>query len=130
MNDNRPSRDRRLDELARIEFTGSLGEAFGQYAAALRTVSNRWNTELELASTDVRAALGSMRGRWLGLDAAARRMKARRVARRLKRAQTLAASLTGHAEWFPKEYARQFLSSLDAAKDQARRITNTEEGQS
>lgn len=110
------SSERKLDELAKVEFTGSLGEAFGHYAHALRTVSRRWDTELGLASTDVRAALTSMRTRWLGLDAAARRVKARRVARRLRRAQVLAASLAKRAEQFPKEYAKQFLSSPEAAK--------------
>jgi hypothetical protein len=102
------SRDRRLDELARVEFTGSLGEAFGRYGWALREVSKRWDTELGLASTDVRAALTSIRTGWLGLDAASRRLKARRVARRLRRAQTLVADLTRRAEKFPREYARQF----------------------
>lgn len=109
-------RDRRLDELAKVEFVGSLGEAFGRYGWALRQLSTRWDTELGLASTDVRAALVSMRARWLGLDAAARRLKARRVARRLRRAQTLAANLAKKAELFPKEYARQFLSSPEATK--------------
>lgn len=112
------SRDRRLDELAKVEFVGSLGEAFGTYAAALREVSIRWDTELGLASTDVRAALVAMRTSWLGLDAASRRLKARRVARRLRRAQTLVASVTKCAERFPKEYARQFMN-LDEAKKRA-----------
>lgn len=109
------SRDRRLDELARIEFVGSLNEAFGHYATALRTIATRWDTELGLASTDARKALGSIRGSWLGLDAAARRIKARRVARRLRRAQTLAAVLGKHARQFPREYQRQFLT-VEAAK--------------
>ena len=110
------SRDRRLDELANVEFVGSLSEAFGIYAAELRDVSTRWDTELGLASTDVRAALVSMKMRWLGLDAAARRLKARRVARRLRRAQTLAANLSRYADRFPKEYARQFMTP-EAAKN-------------
>jgi hypothetical protein len=106
-----------LDELARIEFTGSLGEAFGRYAHALRGVASRWDTELGLASTEVRAALTALRrGHWLGLDVAARRVRARRVARRLRRAQTLVASVGKRAEQFPKQYARQFLSSPEAAK--------------
>jgi hypothetical protein len=115
-------RDRRLDELAKVEFTGSLGEAFGRYAHQLREVASRWDTELGLASTDVRAALVAMRTSWLGLDAAARRVKARRVARRLRRAQTLVAGLGRRAERFPKEYAKQFLSSPEAAKKVTRAI--------
>jgi hypothetical protein len=109
------SRDKRLDELAGIEFTGSLTEAFGNYAAALKDVAGRWDTELGLASADVRAALTARRARWLGLDAAARRVKARRVARRLRRAQTLVASVSKRAGYFPKAYAKQFLT-VDAAK--------------
>jgi hypothetical protein len=107
------SRDRRLDELARIEFVGSLNEAFGHYAAALRTIAARWDTELGLASTDARKALVSVRGGWLA--AGSRRMKARRVARRLRRAQTLAAVLGKHARQFPREYQRQFMT-VEAAK--------------
>jgi hypothetical protein len=107
------SRDRRLDELARIEFTGSLGEAFRSYAWQLREVTRRWDTELGLASTDVRAALLAVRTGWLGLDAASRRLKARRVARRLRRAQTLVANVARCAERFPKEYARQFTIPRD-----------------
>lgn len=112
MSDHPSSRDRRLDELAGIEFTGSLSEAFGYYAAALRMISNRWSTELELASTDARAALTSIRGTNAGA--------AKRIARRLRRAQTLVATLAGRAEQFPKEYARQFLSSPEVAKGMTR----------
>lgn len=111
-------RDRRLDELAKVEFTGSLSEAFGTYAAELRDLAARWDTELGLASGDVRAALTSMRTKWLGLDAASRRIKARRVARRLRRAQTLVASVKKCAERFPKEYAKQFMTP-EAAKRKA-----------
>lgn len=109
-------RDRRLDELASIEFTGSLGEAFGRYAYVLRDVAMIWDIELGMASTDVRAALTAMRAHGLGLDAATRRIKARRVARRLRRAQALIASVTKRAEQFPKEYAKQFLTPEVARK--------------
>lgn len=104
-----------MDELARIEFTGSLGEAFGRYAHALREVSTRWGTEFELAATDVRAALSAVRRpdalEWAMLwPVAVLKAKAWRIARRLRRAQTLTASLTERAEQFPREYARQFLA--------------------
>jgi hypothetical protein len=110
------SRDRRLDELARVEFVGSLGEALGAYATALHKIAARWDTELGLASTDARKAMGSMKGRWLGLDTAARRVRARRVARRLRRAQTLVASVGKQARLLPREYQRQFLTSMEAGK--------------
>jgi len=110
------SRDRRLDELARIEFVGSLGEALSAYATALAKVAARWDTELGLASTDARRAMVSMKGHWLGLDTAARRVRARRVARRLRRAQTLVASVGKQARLLPREYQRQFLTSMEAGK--------------
>jgi hypothetical protein len=116
-------RDRRLDELARIEFTGSLGEAFGRYAYELREVSTRWDTELGLASTDVFAALSSARSPWLlGLDGPVRRARARRVARRLRRAQALAASLAKRAQRFPKEYAKHFVADPEIAKRIAKEL--------
>ncbi|WP_156893661.1 hypothetical protein [Actinokineospora enzanensis] len=117
------SRDRRIDELARVEFTGSMGEAIGHYSAALRNISRRWDTELGLASADVRAALVATRGSWLGLDKAARRVRARRVARRLRRAQSLAAALASRADRFRTQYAKQFLvTGVEAAKDYTRKL--------
>ncbi|PPK65764.1 hypothetical protein V5P93_000349 [Actinokineospora auranticolor] len=122
------SRDRRIGELARVEFTGSMGEAIGHYSAALRTISRRWDTELGLASADVRAALVSIRGSWLGLDKAARRLRARRVARRLRRAQSLASALADRADRFRVQYARQFLvMSADEAKDRTRKLDRSGE---
>jgi hypothetical protein len=126
-----PVADHKLDELARIEFTGSLAEAFGRYAWALREISQRWDAELGMAASDVRAALMAIRGqvqtRWDRMDSeqilkapnkatfamlyspAERRIKAWRVARRLRRAQTLVAAVTKCAERLPREYAKQFL---------------------
>lgn len=123
--------DHKLDELARIEFTGSLAEAFGDYARAWRELSQRWEVELGLAAGDVRAALLALKVRRtasleqvlaaphreafaLLYSPAERRVKAWRVARRLRRAQTLVASITKYAEAFPREYAKQF---LQASKD-------------
>jgi hypothetical protein len=115
------SRDRQIHELATVEFTGSLTEAFGRYAWALREVSTRWDTELGLASTDVRAALTAVRRpdalEWTMLwPVAVLKVKAWRVARRLRRAQTLVASITKRAERFPREYALLFLQGVDGGK--------------
>jgi hypothetical protein len=116
-------RDRRIEELSRIEFVGSLGEVFGNYAAELREVSQRWDTELGLAAADVRAALGRVRAKWLmGLDGPVRRVKAKRVAARLRRAQVLAASLAKRAERLPKDYAKQFVDDPEIAKRITKKI--------
>lgn len=110
------SRDRRLDELAKVAFTGSMQQVIGEYATRLRDFTQRWEVELAIASGDAKAAMIAMRGPWLGLDKPARTIRARRVVRRLRRAQTLARGISRRAEKLPKEYARQFLSDPEAAK--------------
>lgn len=111
--------DRRLDELARVEFTGSpkeVFEAFARYAHALRRITTRWDTELGMAAADVRAALKAARtpASRAGTSGGAvdhQRRKARRVARRVARAQTLVAELGRHADRLHREYTRQFLTT-------------------
>lgn len=115
---SKKARDRRLDELATIAFEGSLSAVFSAYATELAELSSRLDTELGLASSDVKQALVTVAGSWW--DIPERRWRARRVARRLRRAQTLAASLKGRAKAFPKEYARQFMTA-EAAKEHTRK---------
>ncbi|GAA3925939.1 hypothetical protein GCM10023085_03980 [Actinomadura viridis] len=99
-----------ISELARIEFRGSLGEAFKKYSQELEALADRWRTELEIAAVDAEAAMGSMKGHLLlfGLDS---KVRARRVAKRLKRAQDLAASVGDSADQFQRSYRRHFIPS-------------------
>ncbi|MEU8347849.1 hypothetical protein AB0C74_39645 [Spirillospora sp. NPDC048832] len=96
-----------ISELASVEFEGSLGEAFQRYGKALEELADRWAIELEMAAVDAEAAMGSMKGHLLlfGLDS---KVKARRVAKRLKRARDLADALADRADRFPREYRKHF----------------------
>lgn len=96
-----------ISELASIEFEGSLGEAFKAYGKALEEIGDRWATELEMAAVDAEAAMGSMKGHLLlfGIDS---KLKARRVAKRLKRARELASDLADRGDKFHREYTRNF----------------------
>ncbi|GLZ15852.1 hypothetical protein Acsp04_60870 [Actinomadura sp. NBRC 104425] len=102
--------DRVIDELAGVEFGGSLAIAFELYARELFTIARAWQHELDMASSDAEAAMSELHGHPLlfGLDA---KVKARRVARRLKRAQALAHGLAEEAQRFNRAYRRHFLGS-------------------
>ncbi|MER5419893.1 hypothetical protein [Streptosporangium roseum] len=99
---------RNITELSTIEFTGSLGAAFHAYGKQLTGLAERWGTELEIAAVDAEAAMSSMKGHALlfGLDS---KVRARRVAKRLKRAQTLAAALAEQGENFHRTYRKHFI---------------------
>lgn len=102
------SRDRRIDELAQVEFVGSLSEAFHAYSRELYALARRWQFELDMAASDSRAAMESLQGHPLlfGLDA---KIKARRISNRLKRAQALAHGLAEEARQFDRAYRKHFL---------------------
>lgn len=97
-----------ITELSRIEFTGSLGAAFLAYGRELEDLGDRWRMELEIAAVDAEAAMSAMNGHLLlfGLDS---KIRARRVARRLKRAQELADALAARGDAFHRTYRKQFL---------------------
>ena len=99
---------RKITELSSIEFTGSLSEAFREYRKALDAFASRWKSELEIAAVDAEAAMSSMKGHVLlfGLDS---KIRARRVAKRLKRAQDLAHGISQRAHKFERSYRRNFL---------------------
>ncbi|MFE6386770.1 hypothetical protein [Nocardiopsis dassonvillei] len=100
--------EKRISELASIEFEGSLGEAFDHYSRELRAISRRLVFEYEMAAGDSEAAMSTLKGHPLlfGLDA---KVQARLVARRLRRAQELAKGLEVEARAFSREYKKQFL---------------------
>lgn len=102
-------RDRQISELARIEFTGSLGAAFNDYSAELYALARRWQFELDMAAADVQAGLEALHGHplLLGLDV---RLKARRVAKALRRAQNLAHGLANEAQFLHRAYVQHFVN--------------------
>lgn len=100
--------DRGISELAAVTFTGSLSEAFKDYSEELYALARHWQFELDMAASDAQAAMEQLRGHPLlfGVDT---RLKARRVARRLKRAQNLAHGLAEEAKRFNTSYRHHFL---------------------
>jgi hypothetical protein len=98
---------KRIYELAKIEFKGRLGEAFAAYSREGERLGRKFAFELEMAAGDSEAAMKSLRGHSLlfGLDA---RVKGRRVAKRLSRAQELAAGMASEIDKFSRSYDRHF----------------------
>ena len=101
-------RDRRIDELARIEFKGSLAQATYAYGQQMFVIGHRLRMELDMSASDAEAAMSRLHGNPLlfGLDA---RIKARRVAKRLKRAQDLADGIASEGEKFHAAYLKHFI---------------------
>lgn len=98
---------KRIRELAAIEFKGKLGAAFTAYSAEGERLAHKFAFELEVAAADSRAAMETLRGHPLlfGLDA---RVKARRVAKRLARAQECAAGMAKEIDKFSRSYDKHF----------------------
>lgn len=102
-----------IRELAEIPFQGSLQTQFEAYASALYAISRAWSHELAMAAADAEAAMTELHGNPLlfGLDA---KIKARRVAKRIKRAQALADGLTEESRKFYRAYMRHFVEAARA----------------
>lgn len=106
---------REISELADVEFKGSLAESFKTYGDRLEELGDQFSLELEMAAGDAEAALASL-GRWwtLGLDV---QFKARRVAKRLVRAQEMAHGMGQQGPKILRAYERQF---TEAARSSGR----------
>ncbi|MFD0774706.1 hypothetical protein ACFQZ2_12280 [Streptomonospora algeriensis] len=100
--------EQRVKELAEIPFEGSLGEAFDNYSEALKRIGRHLVFEYEMSAAESQAAMSKLNGHPLlfGLDA---KLQARRVAKRLRRAQELARGLETEARAFKREYKKQFI---------------------
>ncbi|KAB2341870.1 hypothetical protein [Actinomadura rudentiformis] len=101
-----------ITELAEIPFHGSLGEAFHDYGQELFALGHRWAFELGQAANDAEAAMASLKGHPLlfGVDVRAR---ARRVSKRLRRAQNLAYGLSQEGLRFHQAYVQHFINASD-----------------
>jgi hypothetical protein len=99
---------RRISELAEVEFEGSLSEAFAEYSRRAEKLALALSFELEMAESDSRAAMSRLSGHLLlfGVDV---KVRARRVAKRLRRARELADGIAAEASLFERNYRRYFL---------------------
>lgn len=102
-------KDRRIDELAKIQFEGSLGQAFYEYGQMMFALGHLLRVELDMAAAESEAAMASLKGHPLlfGFDA---RVKARRVSKRLRRAEDLAYGIAEEGRRFHADYVKHFVN--------------------
>jgi hypothetical protein len=105
---------RRIPELSNIPFTGS--KSITAYSQAGRSLCRDLGMEFEFAAEEVRAALiGAQKGHPLlmGVDV---RIRARRVARRLKRASELQKAAGAELVRFHTQFRVEFADILNPPK--------------
>lgn len=100
----------RITELSQIEFTGSLTEAFDTFSKNGSQLARRLSFEVGAGATDSQAAMESLKGHPLlfGLDA---KVKARKVAKHLKRGSQAADGCSKELAKFITQYKRTFPES-------------------
>lgn len=103
----------RIPELSGIEFTGHA--SISEYSKALRSLMRDIAFELDFAAEEIQAVLSRQRGHPLlmGIDV---RLRARRVAKRLCRAQELCAGTAVEAVKFYQEFRKQFAEVISPRK--------------
>jgi DsbC/DsbD-like thiol-disulfide interchange protein len=114
------SGEERIDELAEIEFFGSVGTQVTRYAKTSRRFARDLAAELESAAHDSRVAMSALKGHpaLLGLDV---KIRARRVSRKLKRAKELAQGISAESVKFAAEYRKQFIHAAAAVRKAPRK---------
>ncbi|MFD0774705.1 hypothetical protein ACFQZ2_12275 [Streptomonospora algeriensis] len=102
------SGEARIHELAEIDFTGRVGTQVTTYAKKSRKFARDLASELETGAEDARQAMKGLKGHpaLMGVDV---RLRARRVARKLRRAQELAKGISAESVKFASEYRKQFI---------------------
>lgn len=99
----------RIDQLGDIEFRGQVGKQVAKYAQATQRIGHDLAYTLDNDADRARKAMVKLRRHPLlgGVDV---RLRARWVARRLKRARELAKGISAEAVKYQMEYRKQFLS--------------------
>lgn len=108
---------RQIPELSTIEFDGS--KSITEYSKALRSLGRDLAVELEASGQELEAVLAAQKGHPLlmGLDV---RRKAKRVAKRLHRAQELATGVAREAVALHAQYRKEFVDVVRPQKRPAR----------
>lgn len=112
------SAKRKIPELSEIEFTGS--KSITAYSKVGRELARDFGMELEFAADEVYGALvASQKGHpaLFGVDV---KLRARRVARRLKRASELQKASGVELVKFHSQFRREFLDLLQPEKKRPR----------
>jgi hypothetical protein len=95
----------RIPELSGIEFTGHASVA--EYSRTLRALMRDLGCELDFAAEEIQAVLSRQKGHPLLMGADVR-LRARRVARRLRRGSELCTGAAVEAVKFYHEFRAQF----------------------
>lgn len=105
--------DRRIDEMAGIPFEGSLDEKFHALGEVMFALGHLLRMELDMASAESEAAMVSLKGHPLLalVGAPDVRIKARRVAKRLKRMEDLADGFAAEGRKFHHAYVKHFVNN-------------------
>ncbi|WP_017559075.1 hypothetical protein [Nocardiopsis baichengensis] len=106
----------RIDELSEIDFRGKIGPQVNQYAKKSRKLARDLASELDSGASDARRAMKALKGHplLLGLDVS---LRARKVARKLKRAKELAQGISAESIKFSAEYRKQFIHEPALVRD-------------
>lgn len=113
------SGERRLDKLSAVEFRGQVGRAVADYAKGTQRLARDLAAELDVSAETSRAAMWKLRSlpEMRSVDVWVR---ARLVARHLKRARDLAQGISAEAVKFNALYRREFLDIDDAGRKNGR----------
>lgn len=114
---------RRVDDLAGIQFTGARSVA--QYSKVSRKLCRDLALELHFSADEIEAVLiGSMKGNPLLalVGAPDVRMRARRVARRLRRMAELQQGAAAEAAKFNAQFRREFADILNPPKPSGKKF--------
>jgi hypothetical protein len=112
-----PAAKQRIPELSGIEFTGHA--AITEYSKTLRALMRDLAYELDFAAEEIQAVLSRQRGHPLlfGIDV---RLRARKVAKRLRRASELCAGAAVEAVKFYQEFRKQFAEVINPQRAKPR----------
>lgn len=113
------SGERRLDKLGAMEFKGQVGRAVADYAKGTQRFAHDMAAELDVSAETARAAMWKLRHlpEMRSVDVWVR---ARMVARHLKRARDLAQGISAEAVKFHVLYRREFLDIDHAGRKNGR----------
>lgn len=109
------SGERRLDQLAQVEFRGQVGRAVADYAKGTQRLARDLAAELDVTAETSRAAMWKLR-KLPAMRNVDVWVRARVVARHLKRARDLAQGISAEAVKFNALYRREFLDIDDAGR--------------
>ena len=109
------SGEQRISRIGDIAFRGKVGENIAAYAKANQRLGHDFAQELEDGAMAAQKAMRKLEGH-PALMGIAVRLRARRVARKLRKAKELAVALSAESVKFNQQYRREFLDTGESDK--------------